>query len=125
MGSEMRRDKRVGEKDPADFFTLKSFPAASEATVIFTKITTCLLPLDFLWKMTFGGLKAQGGENGTPVARNGAKDLDGLCNKQFHRPLLPFMFCSLAAHICSCSPNSPMFTCPSISMTCFSSLITL
>lgn len=73
----MRRDKRVGEKDTAEFFTLKSFPAASEeATVIFTKITTCLLPLNFLWKMTFAGLKEHDGENGIPVARNGAKGLD-------------------------------------------------
>ena len=71
MGSEMRKDKRVEEKDTAEFFTLKSFPTASEATVIFTKITTCLLPLDFLWKMTFGRLREHDGENGIPVARNG------------------------------------------------------
>lgn len=93
MGSEMRRDKRIGEKDPAEVFTLKSFPAASEATVIFTKITTCLLPLDFLWKMTFGGLKAQGGENGTPVARNGAKDLDASVISNFIAHF--FLSCSI------------------------------
>lgn len=86
----MRRDKRVGEKDTAEFFTLKSFPAVSEATVIFTKITTCLLPLNFLWKMTFGGLKEHDGKNGIPVARNRAKDLDafGISNFIAHSFLL-------------------------------------
>ena len=100
----------VREKCTAEFYTGRSFLVASICEVRVTKITTCP-NLDFSWDMTIlvvpGDWGRQDGDNGSLVARSGAKSLDtySISNVISHSFLSGSS--SPAPTNCSCSSNIP------------------